>query len=213
MSDRAQFIEGLVSEAKPVGPYRAPGFLALLWLAISWVSVVAVTLFVAPLRPGAFGQLIASPHFAIESLLGLLAGAVAIRTALVLGFPRAVPVRTEIIGAVALPLMWIALQTAGLWSPALDPSMAGKREFCACETLLYGTPPMLAGLWLLRRCAVFQRIWAGALVGAAAGAVPGLLMQFACMYVPEHILTHHLAPAVGLALAGAVLGPLVLRRV
>lgn len=91
--------------------------------------------------------------------------------------------------------------------------MLGKREFCAYETFLYGTPPMLAGLLILRSRASFNRVWTGGLIGAAAGAVPGLLMQLACMYVPEHILVFHLGPAVVLAAVGAALGPLILRRI
>ena len=51
------------------------------------------------------------------------------------------------------------------------------------------------------------------MAGAAAGAIPGLIMQFACMYVPSHILAFHVGPIAVLALLGAVLGPLLLRRI
>jgi uncharacterized membrane protein YfcA len=36
-------------------------------------------------------------------------------------------------------------------------------------------------------------------------------MQFGCMYVPEHILTHHLLPIAVTAVLGALLGPWVLK--
>jgi len=48
---------------------------------------------------------------------------------------------------------------------------------------------------------------------AETGLILGLLMQLACMYLPEHALTHHVAPVAVLAALGAVLGPLVLRRI
>jgi hypothetical protein len=38
-------------------------------------------------------------------------------------------------------------------------------------------------------------------------------MQLACMYIPSHILTHHIAPAAALALLGGVAGCLLLRRI
>jgi hypothetical protein len=91
--------------------------------------------------------------------------------------------------------------------------MLGKREGCWMQVLAFGMPPLLAGLWALRALAPLRRALAGALLGAAAGALPGLLMQAACMYVPEHILTAHIAPIAGLAAIGALLGRLVLRRI
>jgi hypothetical protein len=49
--------------------------------------------------------------------------------------------------------------------------------------------------------------------GAAAGAIPGLLMQLACLYIPSHVLIFHLAPALALALVGSLAGRLLLRRI
>jgi hypothetical protein len=91
--------------------------------------------------------------------------------------------------------------------------MQGKREGCWMEVLLCGVPPLLLGLALLRRLAPLSRAWTGALLGAAAGALPGLLMQLACMYVPAHILSHHLAPIAVVAGTGALLGAVMLRRI
>lgn len=213
MKDRTEFIDALVSDAEPTGRYWSPAALALFWFVGSWIFVVSATLVVAALRPGALGQLLTSERCAIEMLAGLLAGGVAIRAGVMLGFPRPAPVLRMPMAAVGMLMLWLGLQLCGLWAPALEPSMLGKREFCAYETFLYGTPPMLAGLLILRSRASFNRVWTGGLIGATAGAVPGLLMQLACMYVPEHILVFHLGPAAVLAAVGAALGPLILRRI
>ena len=37
-------------------------------------------------------------------------------------------------------------------------------------------------------------------------------MQFGCMYVPEHILTHHIAPILVTAALGALVAPSVLKK-
>ena len=115
--------------------------------------------------------------------------------------------------ACAVLLLWIAAYGVGLFSPAVDSSMLGKRPGCWREVLFYGTPPLLLGLVLLRALAPLRRAWTGALVGAAAGALPGLLMQLACMYAPAHILSAHIAPIALLAAAGALLGVVGLRRI
>jgi hypothetical protein len=38
-------------------------------------------------------------------------------------------------------------------------------------------------------------------------------MQLACLYIPSHILIFHLAPALALALVGALAGRLLLRHI
>ena len=98
-----------------------------------------------------------------------------------------------------------AVKLAGLQIPE-------QGESGELQVLLFGSPPLLLGLALLRRLAPMQRVATGALLGAAAGAIPGLLMQMACMYLPEHILSHHIAPIFLLTALGAGLGPVVLRR-
>jgi len=213
MSSRDQLIEELVSELEPARRFPRPAVLVLLWLAGTWAFVCTLTLLVAPFRPGAFGQLASSPHFALETLTGFAAGAASIAAGVFLGFPAGARVRRWAGVAFGLLGTWLAAHVLALWVPALEPSMAGKRAACVFEVLLYGLPPLLAGLFLLRRYATFQRALAGLLVGAAAGAVPALLMQLACMYLPEHILVFHLGPNAVLAAVGAALGPLILRRV
>lgn len=213
MRTRHGLIDWLESDLAPARRLAAADLVSTLWLAATWLFVVEATLWVAPLRPGAASQLVASPRFAFECLVGLGAGVSAICAALRLGLPRPTAWSSATVAALVLTALWVAAYVYGLRDPSLEPSMLGKRPGCALEVLAYGTPPLIAGLLLLRRRAALQRAWAGALVGAAAGAIPGLLMQLACMYAPDHILIYHLGPIALLAAVGAALGPLVLRRI
>jgi hypothetical protein len=211
--DRANLIDDLVADDTPVDRYRSPDSLTLIWVLCTWSFVLTATLLIGPNRSGFIKHHHSSPHFAFETLVGLMAGIAAGRTGLLLGYPYPRVGRRQLGAALGLLACWIGLHVYGLWSPALEPSMLGKRATCVLEVLVYGTPPMLAGLMILRRRACFRRFSTGAWVGAAAGAVPGLLMQLACMYDPQHILAFHLGPVAVLAVIGAALGPLVLRRI
>lgn len=212
MAGRADLIRQLADQLRPAPRLRAPRHLAWLWGAGAWLFVVAATLAVQPLRPGFLAQLLASPRFAGETLFGLLAGALAIWVAFAVGTPGRSQRRWIVLALGGLAL-WAGAYVYGLVSPALEPSMLGKRQVCFLEVLLYGVPTLAVGLLLLRRLAPLERWSAGLLMGTAAGAMPGLLMQLACVYVPSHILSHHLGPVLGLALLGALAGPLVLRRI
>jgi hypothetical protein len=209
---RANLIRELGADLRPAPLLRKPRHLALLWGAGAWLFVVGATIAVQPLRPGVLDQLLASPRFAGETLFGLLAGGLAIWVAFAVGTPGRSQRRWIALALGGLAI-WASAYLYGLVSPALEPSMLGKRQICFLEVLLYGLPTLAVGLLLLRRLAPLERWSAGLLMGAAAGAMPGLLMQLGCMYVPAHILSHHLGPVVGLALLGALGGPLVLRRI
>jgi hypothetical protein len=150
-------------------------------------------------------------------LLEVLAGAAVVcagaLAALRLGVPHPTAAVRRVTPFALAAGLWLALLLLALIHPAAEPSMLGKREHCNYQTFLLGLPPTLLGLWLLRPFAAFQRWIAGAVLGAAAGAIPAITMQLACMYVPAHALVAHVAPVLGLVLVGAALGPLVLRRI
>jgi hypothetical protein len=91
--------------------------------------------------------------------------------------------------------------------------MAGKRIGCYFQTLLFAGPPMVAGIWLAHRYYFpLAPLRTAALVGLAGAMLPALFMQFACMYDPVHILTHHILPIPGVVLIG-VMGSLAARGI
>jgi hypothetical protein len=210
---RSELIRELSEELDPTLRLRGPFQLALLWWIGAWIFVVAATLVVQPMRPGFADQLLASPQFAFETLLGMVAGAVAIGVAFAVGIPGWGSPRRRIALALGLLALWVGSYFYGLVNPALEPSMLGKRPLCFLEVLIHGLPILIAGLLLLRRLAPLERWSAGLVTGAAAGAIPGLLMQLACFYIPAHILIFHLAPALALALLGSLAGRILLRRI
>lgn len=209
---RSELIDTLVHDLRPArGPRRVESLVAL-WIVVSWTAVLTAMWLVGPFRPGWLQQLAESPHFLLEMAIGLASGGLAILAAVLLCVPGA-RTRSWLGWAVGGLLLWVGVYVLAVFDPALEPSMNGKRPGCSIQVLLFGLPPLVLGLALLRRLAPLSRAATGALLGAAAGAVPGLLMQLACVYVPVHILIHHLAPIVLLAGAGALLGALALRRI
>jgi hypothetical protein len=65
---------------------------------------------------------------------------------------------------------------------------------------------------MARRAAPLEPGWTGLVAGIAAGVLPALAMQLACVDAPLHALRLHLAPVLAVAAAGALLGRLTLRR-
>lgn len=213
MRPRADLVRELAADLTPVRRPPSPAALSIAWLAAAWLFVGAVTLASGGLRPGVLSQLEASPRFLAEILLGLLTGAEAIRSAVRLGVPAPGSPLRRTAPALLLMTAWLGAYVYGLWDPALEPSPLGGREACYLQVLALSAPPLALALWLLRRAAPLARAWTGAIAGAAAGAVPGLIMQVACLYDPAHILCFHLAPIAATALIGGLLGPAVFRRV
>ncbi len=207
---RGELIGALAADLQPVS---RPGRIAhrvALWLAVSWTYTVLIVSVTGPWRAGFTQQLVASPQFLAESLLGLATGAALIVAALRLGIPDSThPLRRSVVPLV-LAACWAGSYVLGLWHPALDPSMLGKREHCSWEAMVYSLPPLLAGLVLLRGLLPLHPRISGALLGLAAGALPALAMQFACMYTPGHSLSFHLAPALAIAVLGALIAPVLL---
>jgi hypothetical protein len=202
MKPRDDLIASLVDDLAPVRSIGNINALAMVWLVLSALYVVAIIHVLGPVRPGAFGQLIGNGRFLFENLLGLAAIILVTLGAFRAAVPGANARRVGLAGAIMM-LGWISMYPAGLLSPTLEPAMLGKREYCYIETLIYALPPMLAGGMMIRRLYPLQQVKVAWLVSLAAGMLPALYMQVACMYEPVHILKLHILPGVLAGVIGA----------
>ena len=183
------------------------------WLTFNFVVALLLTWAMGPFREGSLQQAYQHPQFLFESLTGVFT----IVLLSVAAFHSAIPANISRIKqftpALLLMFIWIGFYVVGLISPALEPSPLGMRDLpCYLETLAYGIPSLLLGLYFINRLWPLHGAWSGMSIGLAAGATPALIMQFACMYVPSHIITHHLLPGLMLGVIGLVAGKYLLTR-
>lgn len=212
MSKLDRTIEYLVDDLTPTGRPSRPGRSALAWWLMAMLCTAAVMALIQPFRPGFVTQLIATPRFALETLLGVVVCFGIAWTAFALGVPDVrSPWRRARVPLVLL-VIWFALFGVALLAPVLPPSMAGKRPHCALEVLVYAAPLTIIGLIMIRRMLPLHAASTGAWMGFAAGLIPAFLMQLACMHEPWHIIQLHLAPTFGAAMVGAALGYGLLRE-
>jgi len=204
-------IDALVGDLSPVERPGRIGRQALLWLLLASAYGIVILLATGPLRPGALRDLSTHLAFLGETVLAVVAiGTLAIAT-----LRSAIP--GVLRGALSLwwlsPLAaWVSLYVVEVHFPPNYVSSLGGRYECAWQVVLFSLPALALMLWYARRQFPLRPRLTGGLAGAAAAAIPGALMQFGCMYVPAHILTHHLAPIALTAMLGALLGPWLLKR-
>jgi len=210
---REELLRELANDpAPPPRLARAPAAAAA-WLAGCALFVAAATLATGPLRPGVLGQLGSDPGFALDLLLGALLSTAAILGLARLRIPGLGAGRRLVLPAALLLLAWFGLHVLGQLLPHAPSSTLGARPGCWREVLTLSLLPLAAALLVARRAAPLERGWTGLLAGLAAGALPALAMQLACMDDPLHALIAHLGPILAVAATGAALGHLVLRRV
>jgi hypothetical protein len=205
MRTREQLLDSLASELTPVVRPPAPGLLYSTWLVASAAYVVLLTWLLGPIRPVALQQLLTVPRFSLEMLVGTVAAC----ALAALAFRSAVPgslSRGFAWGALGVLLLWLANFVLGIAIPTLEPSMLGKRDHCYLETFLYALPPLVGALYWQQRLYPMSPRRAAMLAGLAAGMLPALYMQIACMYESVHILAFHVGPA----LLVAAVAPLML---
>lgn len=205
--NREDLIRDLVADLRPVRHAGRTGRSTAAWLALAGAYSVLVVLATGPLRPGALQNVLAFPAFGGETVLAVLAiialAHAALRTAIP-GDPRRL---LSVAFALGLTGAWVAVYVVGLWYPAHPVSALGARDDCIWQTLLFSVPSGALMLWLSRRLLPLSPRLTGALAGAAAAAIPGALMQFACMYEPAHILLAHMSPMAIMATVGLLVGP------
>ena len=208
---REQLIDALSADLRPVKKHAGRGASLALWLLGSALLSTAIVMFDGPFRAGFTEQLLQSPRFLAEFLLGVAA----IVSLGVAGLRLAIPDIRPLHQRVGWPLLvltaWLALMAYGLHNPSLPFSMEGKRPLCLFESALVGIPGLMWGLYMVRRWWPLHGAWSGLLLGLASGAMPALLMHLACMYSPTHVLLYHLLPGLSLGAPGALAGALLLR--
>lgn len=210
--ERNDLIQDLVADLKPVARPGRIARPAAAWLTLAFVYTSIVMFVSGPMRPDAFRHLLELPLFAVETLVAVSAVASLAIGALRLAIPSPRPPLQRLALPLVLCAAWIAFYVVGLWAPVHPVSTLGQREHCVLEALSFSLPSLGLLLLYARR---FMPLWprtTGAVAGAAAAAMPAAWMQFACMYVPSHILLEHIGPTLIVATLGALLGPAVLRR-
>lgn len=209
--DRQSLIDDLVGDLQPVRRAGRIGRSVAAWLAVAIAYSIVIVMATGPLRPGALDDLLRFPGFALETLLAVVAIvslAYATARSAIPGGPSAARVaRWSLLPFAA----WIAVYVIGLRHPVHPVSTLGSRNDCLWQVVLFSLPTFALMLWVARRQFPLWPRLTGLLAGAAAAAIPGELMQFGCMYVPRHILTHHIAPVLVTAAIGAVVAPLALK--
>ena len=204
MNSREDLIASLSSDLQRVRPTGNINLLAVGWLLLSAFYVVGITHWFGPVRSNALVQLVTEPRFMLESVVGVLAITVTTLIAFRAAIPGVLSARFFTTGVV-LMLVWLSCYVVGLLSPALEPSMLGKREHCIWETFIYALPPMLLAFVLTRRLYPLQPVQTAMYFSLAAGMMPALYMQIACMYAPAHILQFHILPGLMVVLVGAAI--------
>ncbi len=210
MTDTDDLITNLSRGLEPTRPMPNIDLAAGLWLLASAAWVIVVTHWYGPIRPNALEQLAGNARYLLETLCGVAA----IVLVSLAAFRAAVPGRLSRRFArwsVGLTLLWLSCYLLDLQYPALQPSMLGKRDGCVFETLLYALPPMVTGFLVVRRLYPLQPVLTALGFSLAAGMLPALYMQIACMYLPAHILQFHLLPGLVVALLGAAVAWLLWR--
>lgn len=183
------------------------------WLVFNFIAALLLIYYAGPFREGSLQQAYDNPQFFLESLTGLFAIVLLGMTAFRSGIPSNISSLKLFSPAVLSLLTWLGFYVVGIWSPALEPSTLGMRNVpCYLETILYGLPSLALGLFFIAHLWPLHAARTGLMIGLAAGATPALIMQFACMYAPVHIITHHLLPGLMLGVIGFFAGKYYLSR-
>jgi len=200
---RRDFVEHLIEDLSPVRAAEPTTSTIAVWVSLAWLIAGTLVLATGPLRDGAIATLATSPRYTLEFILAVLGGLTAVLAGLELGVPGESRISRLAVPPVLLFGGWIAIVVYGVGDPAIETGLLGRRPYCDVQTILFAFPALGIGLFALRRRALFLRNTTGALLGLAAASVPAAWMQLACLYDPQHALTHHLAP---IGLVGVVGG-------
>lgn len=200
-----KLIDELCQDVAPVRVIWTPLSRSFLWLLFCFALSASLVVASGELRSGAFEQLLNSPRFLIETLLGFLSGIVAAFFAFEMVVPGRVWGWRLKLASVSPFIIFTILVLYSVVDPPVLSSWSGWRYGCEREILLFGSLPMIVFFILARRAAAVDGEWTGMLIGIAAMAPTAALMHVACMYQPWHLLGFHIAPVIFVALIGLYL--------
>jgi hypothetical protein len=207
--------EDLIRELS-TSPAVAPGAgaiepRALRWLALATLLALVAIVLREPLREAPLARLLAEPRNALAVGMGLLAAVSAGLAAFRSGVPSPTSPLRQALWPVLFAAAWIGLLALGVLRGDGAATVERSRALCWLEVFAYGVPGLWLGLVAVRRLWPLHGAWSGALLGFAAGAIPALIMDFACINEPGHSLSFHVAPGLALAAVGALVGRRALR--
>jgi hypothetical protein len=210
-NDHEKLITALVNDLKPVA--KPAGFVMpfQLWLMMAVLFASGLAWLMGPYRPGALAQLAASLQFSVETVVGCIAITMIVFIAFRSAIPSGMTEFKQRVMPISLLFVWIGFYVYGIVDPALAESMAGKRDHCYLETMLFATLPLLVGLFWAKKLWPINKIQTGLLFGLASGGIAAMVMQFACMYEPMHALLFHILPGLEMGVIGAFLAKVIIK--
>ena len=145
IKNRDELITGLSHDLTASGRAGRTMDIVIYWLIFNFAVAILLTWIAGPFRDGSLQQLQEHPRFLLESTVGFIAIVLLGTNAIRSGIPSSISSLKRFIPGLLLLLVWIGFYFVGLWSPALEPSMAGKRELFPCylETIMYGLPSLV----------------------------------------------------------------------
>lgn len=210
-NDHEKLITSLVDDLEPVKPSASLLMPFQLWLAMAVLFSGGLAWLNGPYREGALSQLAGSLQFSLETIAGCLAIVVMAFMAFRSAIPSAPCELKQRVLPILLLFVWVAFYVYGIVDPALEESMAGKRDHCYLETMLLAALPLLGGLFWARGLWPTNKMQTGLLFGMAAGSTAAMVMQFACIYDPLHALLFHVLPGLVIGVIGAFLAKTIIK--
>ena len=207
-----EIINELVEDLSPVQRLMSPVTRTLVFLVPSLICLTAIMWYLQPFRPGFLEQILNFPRFSLEIFFGYAAAILAIAIGFIMSVPGAKEekfVRNLIrIGVI----LFAGVFLYSLSSPSMPITMAGKRGFCIFEVAIFGGVLAILLIAFHRRSVFFKPTASSLFIGIGCALLPAITMQLACMYNPQHALTHHYGPILVVTAFSIILGRFFLKK-
>ncbi len=190
--DHSKFIESIVDDLTEQKSIFSPEKRTLLFLPIYVGSIALIMYMIAPYRENFISDF-QSIHFLFEFLSGIICFGLLIYSSYLSVVPGALKKRNHIV-FLLLVLFYSFVVLMSFSSPALTPSMDGKRATCVFEVLFLSILPLAHLIFLLKRGVFYYKSNITFYAGLACALIPAVIMNIACMYDPIHNFKFHFMP-------------------